>query len=130
MTANIHPHKAIIDAWTADTTLEIERYKLHDASWERSSVGEVFHFNGWKFRIKPKMRSVTVDGVNYEFPEPMRVAPEIGEDFYLACMKSTCRRWGGGDEQSFWLKAGFCHLTKEAAEQHRRALLAVNGGVE
>jgi len=128
-----HPHKEIIDAWTADTSIEIEEYvSLSEGShvWIDIALESVIKRRHDNFRIKPKTRSVTVDGVKYEWPEPMRVAPAYAAYYwhvggYLTVMES---RWAdlNGDEAT--LKAGYMQATKEGAEAHRRALVAVSGG--
>jgi hypothetical protein len=124
-----HPHKAIIDAWTADTSIEIQR--LNDSKeWVTSNIETLWQHPCYQFRIKPKMRSITVDGVKYEWPEPMRVAPKYGAPYwhvgsFLAVMGSC---WADFKSDEAILKAGFMQATKEGAEAHRRALIAVSGG--
>jgi hypothetical protein len=123
-----HPHKEIIDAWTADTSIEIE--KKVGLYWTQLShpATAITDPNG-EFRIKPKMRSVTVDGVKYEWPEPMRVAPERGTCVYFAYMDFvSIESWNFCITDNYRLRLQMCHGTKEGAEAHRRALIAVSGG--
>ena len=37
-------------------------------------------------------------------------------------------KWHSDSDDGVWLSRGLCHLTREAAEQHAAALLAVNRG--
>ena len=123
-----HPYKAILDAWTADTSIEIE--KAVGLYWVPLShpAAAITGLSG-EFRIKPKMRSVTVDGVKYEWPEPVRVAPEIGTKFWFAASMQTWAATRSNDTSDYKiLKAGFMQATLEGAEAHRRALIAVSGG--
>ena len=123
-----HPHKAIIDAWTADTSIEIEMIDSNGRT-KKALVGDVMALEGCKFRIKPKMRSVTVDGVKYEWPEPVLVAPEYGVVVhYTHTTAVSSERWTCNDFDKSRLRLQMCHATKEGAEAHRRALVAVSGG--
>jgi hypothetical protein len=128
-----HPHKEIIDAWTADTSIEIEFYEPSLSKWFpsdwRALTAEAYAEA--QFRIKPRMRSVTVDGVKYEWPEPMRVAPEYGTPYWYisAYPNKVCESsWTNHEYDKEVLKIGFVQATKEGAEAHRRALIAVSGG--
>lgn len=129
MTTNRHPRKASIDAWIADTTLKIERECGSD--WLYCSIDEVLN-QVWKnVRLKSKVRGVTVDGVVHTFPEPLRVAPDREEIVYFLCPTEISRElWLGSIDDLNYMKEGLCHSTREAAEAHRKALIAVNGGVE
>ena len=127
-----HPHKEIIDAWTADTSIEFEELVvLSDGSklWVNIAIESVIKRQQDTFRIKPKTRSITVDGVKYEWPEPMRVAPLCDTTVYftnpLVVITDT---WLGVQRDHKRLELRLCHATKEGAEAHRRALVAVSGG--
>ena len=95
-----------------------------------NTLSALMDSNG-EFRIKPKTRSVTVDGMLYEWPEPMRVAPEDGTPYWFF---TSGNEYAG---QSEWhdriydrqlMKDGYMQATREGAEAHRRALVAVSGG--
>lgn len=81
----------------------------------------------WTVRRKPR----TIRIGELEVPEPMRVAPAEGTEFWLVAtlddrpVKTT---WRSLFTELGWLKHGVCHLTKEAAETHRKALILVSGG--
>ena len=127
-----HPHADILKAYADDTSVEIEK-QAHRTGWIEASIYAVLDLareTGWEFRIKPTMRSITLqDGTVVSWPEPMRVAPEYGTKFFVVdtWTISMCE-WTGTGWTSIALKAGFCHLTEEAAQQHRKALALANGG--
>ena len=120
-----HPHAEILKAYADDTSVEIECHNP-DRLWDKVDIDSVIDYPGFEFRIKPKMLSI--NGI--EFPEPMRVAPEIGTPY---CVVDSSRVrgyiWDGSSlSAGAELKSGFCHLTEEAAQQHRRAIVLANGG--
>lgn len=127
-----HPHKKIIDAWTEDTSIEIEEQANSSEGplWITVPTRALITRPLSVFRIKPKMRSVTVDGVKYEWPEPMRVAPEYKTIYwFISCYgRVECSMFQGCNLDKYHLSAGIAHATKEGAEAHRRALVAVSGG--
>jgi len=127
-----HPHKEIIDAWTADTSIEFEEsVRLSDGSnlWIAIDLESVIKRPHDTFRIKPKMRSVTVDGVKYEWPEPMHVAPLCDTTVYFTSLLAVITdAWLDVQQDNKRLELRLCHATKEGAEAHRRALIAVSGG--
>ena len=129
-----HPHKEIIDACTADTSIEIEEYvSLSEGShvWIDIALESVIKRPHDTFRIKPKTRSITVDGVLYEWPEPMRVAPEYGTPYwYISAYQNKVYEssWINHEYDKEVLKIGFAQATREGTEAHRRALIAVSGG--
>jgi len=68
-----------------------------------------------------------------EFPEPMRVAPVIGTKYWTTEIHSRANEiamvdnwdWDNDEQDMECLRAGICHLTRAAAEQHARALIAL-----
>lgn len=127
MTTNPHPHAAILKAYADDMMIEIEGY--FGTRWAPANISVVTaNLTDSQFRIKPKMRSITVNGVEHKFPEPMKDAPE-SEHFFIGGYHEVIEsRWGDSVWQKAALKAGFCQATREGAEAQRRALIAVNGG--
>ena len=128
-----HPHREIIDAWTADTSIEIEFYEPSLSKWFPSDLRALTAeaYAEAQFRIKPKTRSVTVDGMLYEWPEPMRVAPEDGTIYWAVSVhlyRIFNSPWTGQDYDKEVLNIGCMQATREGAEAHRRALIAVSGG--
>jgi hypothetical protein len=110
----------------------IERLvRLSDGSnvWISIALESVIKRPHDTFRIKPKTCSVTVDGVLYEWPEPMRVAPDSGTQcWFVAFLRLADFRWADSELDKEVLRAGLMQATKEGAEAHRRALIAVSGG--
>lgn len=74
----------------------------------------------WK--IKPK--TINING--YEVPEPVRKPLGIGTRYYLTdvCCRPRGYAWNETEIDFEWLNSGIIHLTKEAAEIHRTALLS------
>lgn len=77
-------------------------------------------------RYRRKPRTINING--HEVPEPMRKAPEVGTKYYLvACQIMAlvvCTVWSGEKFDNLWLQRGLCHLTRESAEMHAKALLS------
>ena len=130
-----HPHAEILKAYAEDTSVQIEaRYtdglgeKWHPARIEDVLKPSLLHT--YEYRIKPAMRHLTTqDGTVVEWPEPMRVAPAEGTLYWCACTRGVSdMRWTNHSVDCELLKAGVCHLTEEAAQQHRKALVLANGG--
>ena len=143
-----HPHAEIIKAFVEDTSVVIERKHPDSLVWKPADIEDVLNIRGetgkHEFRLKPAMRSITLaDGTVVSWPEPMRVAPnrkkEIRDEndcvtvvlttVWLALpIRVSPFIWSDSIDDFKYLKAGFCHLTEEAAQQHRKALVLANGG--
>ena len=93
-------------------------------------AGNIYdHPENWTVRRKTK----TIELAGVKFLEPMRVAPAIGKMYWLASptkaeSENMEFKWSGDHLDARWLKAGMCHLKREDAEQHRKALILVSGG--
>ena len=124
-----HPHAEILKAFVEDTSVKIER--MIDGNWRNSYIEEVTGYPDGLYRLKPAMRSIALqDGTAVEWPEPMQVAPADGTKFWtLESHQVNDWAWNSAIKyMHLMLKAGFCHLTEEAAQQHRRAIVLANGG--
>lgn len=84
-----------------------------------------FVFEPSRYRIKPK--TINING--HEVPEPLRILPEFGADYFRpvllanGCLAETCRwQLNMGDLIAF--NRGMCHGTQDAAEAHALALLS------
>ncbi len=93
--------------------------------------GGVF-VEGSEYRIEP--RTILVNG--FEVPEPMRVAPKSAAGVYTVTlfshggdaakdMLASKTYWCDSGNQRWWLERGICHLTKEAAIAHAKAMLGI-----
>ena len=73
-----------------------------------------------KYRRKPKV--ILING--YEVPEPHRTPLKDGEVYWTFTFAEgiASLRWDADDIDNSYLKNGFIHLTKEAAEKHFNAL--------
>lgn len=88
--------------------------------------GEVASIKAYKFRRKQK--TITINGI--EVPEPMRVAPQCGTFYWFISpvFGVSEAAWVNDTNDRKFLSIGICHKTREAAEQHRRALILASGG--
>jgi len=129
MTPRKHKHADMIKRWLDDGSLEVEvEMEVGENVWVKEK------FPTWEedyeYRLKPKM----IKCGDLEFPEPMRVAPEAGSDCWRVCLDydiySKRYTWSDCDWDKVSLKRGIYHKTKEAAEQHARALIALTEALE
>ena len=105
----------------AETDMPWERWECTRRGEEYSPLIDhpVWH-DGIKYRRKPKV--ILING--HEVPEPHRTPLKDGEDYWvpnLFCDTSRYR-WQDDDEDNRYLRNGFVHLTREAAEKHFNAL--------
>ena len=115
-----HKHAEYIIAWAHG--VEVEFWNECSDQW--ADVGEAHYWTpDWEYRFKPKM----IRCGEMEFPEPMRVAPELDTRFWLATTLEDVLvyRWENDAFDQKVLSRGICHLTEEAAEAHARALIAL-----
>jgi hypothetical protein len=127
-----HPHPEILQAYALDTSVEIEGSR-NSGMWYATSIDSVIFSPEQAFRLKPRMRSVTVDGVEHKFPEPMRVAPEVGTMVYVISSMYSVTAYcyvAQFAELDLAIKAGFCQATEAGAKAQRLAIIALNGGME
>ena len=81
------------------------------------------------FTVRRRPRTIKIAGI--EVPEPMRTAPPGGTTYWVADprrFKAHRVQWDGVPSEYWCLRRGLCHLTKEAAETHARALIIASGG--
>ena len=81
--------------------------------------------NGLKYRIKPR----TIRIGDYDVPEPMREAPEVESQYWVAdpALESLCwaYTWRDDATDAFFMNRNVCHSTREAAELHAQALISL-----
>lgn len=82
-----------------------------------------FDMDAAAYTVAPER--ITVGDVS--FPKPLSEAPVYGELVYDA-WSTVVSNWAGHAEDAYRLSEGRLHLTKEAAEEHRRALVKLSGG--
>lgn len=69
----------------------------------------------------------TININGYEVPEPLRTAPRLGNQYYIAStgVDTPSRyEWLDDDVDYLYLAKGILHLTKEAAILHAKALIS------
>ena len=127
-----HPHAEFLHALADGREDEFE---CHHENWNASDwrastpfMWVIYEFpEDWTVRHKPR----TIRIGNMDVPEPMRVAPAVGTHHWIVSVAEDTPylcTWTGDETEFGWLNSGICHLTKEAAEQHRKALILVSGG--
>lgn len=78
---------------------------------------------GVKYRIKPR----TIRIGEYDVPEPMREAPEIGSRYWLVRRidEVSVNQWKGDNFDKKWLGMGLCHAYMSSAMIHSEALISL-----
>jgi hypothetical protein len=86
------------------------------------------------YRRRPKMlHIIDAKGKRHEFPEPMREAPQIGEEYWQVStafhdvIKCT---WNNSPSDNLRLAVGLCQSTEEGAQMQVAALRAICRGGE
>ncbi len=75
-----------------------------------------------EYRFKPKI----IKCGDLEFPEPMRVAPEIDDLVWLTTLVGPEPvQWSDNPVKEHWLKLGLIHASKNASATHTQALIAL-----
>ena len=127
-----HPHAEFLHALADGLGDEFEcRHKSCCADeWHNSLIyagGVCGSPEYWTVRRKPR----TIRIGEKDVPEPMRVAPAVGTHYWIVSVSEEflySSTWAGDESDFYCLERGLCQLTKEAAEQHRKALILVSGG--
>ena len=115
-----HKYKDAIIAWANGETIQFwwgDRYGWLD-------VLEPNFNSDTKFRVKPEI--ILINGI--EVPAPEQQALDTGTIYYMPTLLNStlfgCCSWDNDGEDKRTLSRGLVHLTKEAAEQHAKALLS------
>ena len=124
-----HKHAALIlayaqDAAETETPWRQWQFRSNDKSDWVDAIGAL-PFNGdYDYRRKPRV--IIINGI--EVPEPMREKPEIGRKYFALSFDYddgySQQTWEDDWLDWIWLGSGICHLTREAAELHAKALLS------
>jgi hypothetical protein len=112
-----HKHADLIKLW-ADGA-EIESRGKTMKHWE--DCPKPRWFDDLEYRIKPA--TIFING--YEVPEPVREAKD-GQELYTFSIDSiySYHNYSHCETDIARIKSGVAHLTQEAAELHRQALLS------
>ena len=127
MTKHIHAElmaQYAQDAAETETPWERWQFRLVGAeNWLDCWGGGVGFSWRCEYRRKPRTMTYTVT-----IPEPMREAPEIGTEYWLAelvFVESFASRfkWQGSVNDMLWLKRGLCFATREDAIAAAKAMM-------
>ena len=124
-----HKHAALMLQYAQDaleTETPWERWQFRPVgteNWLGCWCGVGFSWR-CEYRRKPRTLTYTVT-----IPEPLRKAPEIGTEYWLAEPTSdiftSCVEWEGDDCDRSWLKRGLCFATREDAIAAAKAMLPI-----
>ena len=114
------------DARGTDKPWKLWEYRCHGQD-EWKPFRDYLDGGFWEEReYRRKPRTITING--REVPEPMREAPDIGKEYYIAATGNedmfVVGPWEGDRYDCMRLSRGLCHSTKEAAIAHAEALLS------
>lgn len=109
------------DAQETDRPWDRWQYRYKDGDWQ-DETGPFIFYTDFEYRRKP--RTININGI--EVPEPMREKPEDGTKYYMPMCDNEVdfSVWQNSMSDNRWLSWGVCHLTREAAELHAKALLS------
>lgn len=127
-----HPHAEAMRLYAEDaleTDKPWERWEgaqIVGLGW-RSLNNNPLWSDGWQYRRKPTTIKRPYIRIGQRWvPEPMREEPAVGTSYVIAVtlhgVSPFGTDWRDADFDKTWLKAGVCHLTREAAETHLAAL--------
>ena len=125
-----HKHAALMAQYAQDaleTDTPWKKWEINvptSGRWD-SLYGHPTWIVEYEYRRKPRTLTYTVT-----IPEPLRKAPEIGTEYWLAelvFVESFASRfkWQGYVNDMFWLKRGLCFATEEAAIAAAKAMLPI-----
>ena len=123
-----HKHADLIKQMVDDDTLRATHGKTEIVTF---CLAHVVNHDQYDWRLvppKPKTITIVANGKTYELPEPMRVAPEFGDAYFV--WESTyvsLIRWGEYADDRKCLANGRCHATHEAAQQWVDAMAEIRG---
>ena len=130
-----HKHAALIKQWADDPSQDVWYWSDWSNKWVCDSPEPKWYLDT-QYALGPKptqppRKMCVLAGV--EFPAPETKPPEIGTRIFFASMVRTdwtyeySYGWKGTCEgEQLLFNHGLVHLTREAAEQHSRALMAAN----
>jgi hypothetical protein len=115
-----HVHADLIKQWAGDTTVALQR--LDTTGW--FDIDNPVWSTDRKYRIKPKMIKVG----RHEWPAPLASVPDDCVVFafsfeFTDILKITTKNYCEKAVQE-----GVAHATREAAQQHRDALIYISKG--
>lgn len=118
-----HVHAAAMAEYAKDAAETDKPWERWEFCHMRGEYQSLHSHPGWvednKYRRKPKV--ILING--HEVPEPLRTPLMTGDTYWTNTFYGVCGfSWDDSKEDNEALKAGFIHLTKEAAQKHYEAL--------
>ena len=128
-----HEHAEKLRAIADNKDVRLEQTCLSTKGWKATNSDNALAFIaagcGKVIRIAPK----TIRIGDMDVPPPMRVAPEIGTDYWLVALlfESVIHRhtWTDCALDLLRLKRGLCHLKEADCRTNAEALIKASGGV-
>ena len=128
-----HKHANILQAIIEDSDVKLEYRYNADKPWIFSNLYDFFYYlslaGSGEFRIA--LKTIRIGDVYV--PEPMRVAPAAGTQYWVINLcwteMSGPMVWRNDTTDNRLLKLGLCHLTKDACGTHAEAIIKNHGGV-
>lgn len=124
-----HPHAKIAQEYWKEAETDDEAWK----SWEFRKQGqwlpmssEPMFIPALQYRRRPR----TIRIGEYDVPEPLREAPEMGANYWFPSILKepptvdSCE-WDGAEFDYLLLERSMIHLTEEAAKIHAEALISL-----
>jgi len=122
-----HKYADILDAIASGK--DVEYFSTFDKKWSGTSSHAALVCVLEKIapeRLRVKQKTIRIG--DYDVPEPMRVAPEIGSDYFFVSIDYVAVRkmdWQNDSSDERWLKNGLIQATNEGAEKQLEALLSL-----
>lgn len=114
-------------AYYADPENVVVEVKVPAGVW-----AECVNEPAWDLSFDYRVRPRTIRIGEIDVPEPVRECPPLGAKYYYPTVQYTdtvdAFTWQGDSFDKRLLERGLIHLTREAAEQHAKALILVSGG--
>lgn len=111
------------DAMDSDIPWDRWEFSSNGVEWIKSTKHP-----SWDDTLMYRRKQKTININGFEVPEPLRVAPEIGDDVYAVLLTEEKGYfplvYNGYADDALWFSLGVCHSTKEAAQAHAKALLS------
>lgn len=128
MNGKPHPHAELIKQMVDDDTLRATCAQLDGPC--KVDLVVIYATYDWRL-VPPKPKTITIvcNGKTYELPEPMRVAPKLGESYFMDTQD-------GFVDESAWVNDAYdvkrleqsrCHATREAAQAWVDAMAEIRG---
>lgn len=125
-----HPHAQLAQQYWKEAEVDSEawrnwEYENGDGKWRPLKSTPLFSTD-CQYRRRPR----TIRIGEYDVPEPLREAPEVGTNYwFVSILKEpptvdSCE-WDGAEFDYLLFERGMIHLTEEAAKIHAEALISL-----